>query len=247
MLLQKSILLFIIAACCTIIVTAFNCSTCGDDDFIIYKTSGQHNNIKLYSKDNHQQLLLTLQRLKNYAESCGEDLLFGMNGGMYMANHAPLGLLIQNGKILSPLNNANGNGNFYLQPNGVLYLTKNKEAHLCETADFIYSGDIEYATQSGPMLLINGQIHPAFQQGSSNLNIRNGVGLLPGNELLFAMSKHPVNFYDFAAFLKKAGCSNALYLDGFVSRTYLPEKGWIQLDGNFGVMIGVTKKNNSRQ
>jgi hypothetical protein len=28
---------------------------------------------------------------------------------------------------------------------------------------------------------------------------------------------------------------------GFVSRMYLPEKKWEQLDGNFGVMIGVTE------
>ncbi len=83
------------------------------------------------------------------------------------------------------------------------------------------------------------QLHPAFKQGSSNLNIRNGVGLLPGNKLLFAMSKTPINFYDFATFFKDQGCSKALYLDSFVSRTYLPEKKWEQTDGNFGVMIGV--------
>jgi len=28
------------------------------------------------------------------------------------------------------------------------------------------------------MLLINGEYHPAFNEGSSNLNIRNGVGVL---------------------------------------------------------------------
>ena len=54
------------------------------------------------------------------------------------------------------------------------------------------------------------------------------------------MSKVGVNFYDFANYFKRIGCKNALYLDGFVSRTYLPEKEWIQTDGNFGVIVGVT-------
>jgi uncharacterized protein YigE (DUF2233 family) len=29
-----------------------------------------------------------------------------------------------------------------------------------------------------------------------------------------------------------------LYLDGFVSRMYLPAENWLQTDGDFGVMIG---------
>jgi uncharacterized protein YigE (DUF2233 family) len=89
------------------------------------------------------------------------------------------------------------------------------------------------------MLLVDGVIHPAFQQGSSNLNIRNGVGILPNQEVVFAMSKEEINFYDFAVFFQKMGCKDALYLDGFVSRAYLPEKKWMQTDGHFGVMIAV--------
>jgi uncharacterized protein YigE (DUF2233 family) len=90
------------------------------------------------------------------------------------------------------------------------------------------------------MLLINGKMHPGFNKGSTNLNIRNGVGILPDKRIIFAMSKREINFYDFATYFKNKGCKNALYLDGLVSRTYLPEKRWIQTDGNFGVMIGVT-------
>jgi uncharacterized protein YigE (DUF2233 family) len=94
------------------------------------------------------------------------------------------------------------------------------------------------------MLIIDGAIHSAFKEGSSNLNIRNGVGILPDNKVLFAMSKTEINFYDFARFFQKSGCKHALYLDGFVSRMYLPEKNWIQTDGRFGVLIGVTEKKN---
>jgi uncharacterized protein YigE (DUF2233 family) len=89
------------------------------------------------------------------------------------------------------------------------------------------------------MLVINGKIHPEFKLGSSYVNIRNGVGILPNGNVLFAISKEEINLYDFAQYFKQAGCNNALYLDGFVSRMYCPEKKQYSLDGNFGVMIGV--------
>jgi len=233
---------FIIAVLLAIIITAFNDVQNGDDDFVIYKVNPQNAPIKLYWKDDKGQLLKNLQALKDYTASKGEDLLFAMNAGMYKTDHTALGLFIQNGKMITPVNKASGQGNFYLQPNGIFYITKNSLAGICCTNDFTNNSNIRYATQSGPMLLVNRKMNPTFKEGSLNLNIRNGVGILPNNKLIFVMSKRPVNLYDFAAFFKKAGCSNALYLDGFVSRTYLPEKKWIQLDGDFGVLIGITDK-----
>ena len=90
------------------------------------------------------------------------------------------------------------------------------------------------------MLLINGHINSIFTKGSANLVVRNGVGVLPGNKIVFAISREKVNFYDFAAYFKDLGCTQALYLDGFVSRMYLPEKQWQQTDGDFGVLVGLT-------
>jgi uncharacterized protein YigE (DUF2233 family) len=75
------------------------------------------------------------------------------------------------------------------------------------------------------MLLVNGRVHPAFRQGSINLNIRNGVGILPDGQVLLAISAVPVNLWDFAQFFKTRGCKNALYLDGAISRAYFPEGG----------------------
>jgi len=164
-----------------------------------------------------------------------------MNAGMYKQDYSPQGLFIENKKLLHPLDTSSGTGNFYLKPNGVFYITFDNTAIICTTTDFKDYGQIKYATQSGPMLLIDGQIHSAFKEGSTNLNIRNGVGILPDNTLVFAMSKKEINFYDFANYFKTLGCKNALYLDGLVSRTYLPAKNWTQIDGNFGVIIGVTK------
>ena len=99
---------------------------------------------------------------------------------------------------------------------------------------------MKWATQSGPMLVIDGAIHSAFKKGSINVNIRNGVGILPDNKIVFAISKEEINFYDFAEYFKNLGCKNALYLDGFVSRMYLPEKNLSATDGAFGVIIGVS-------
>ncbi len=165
-----------------------------------------------------------------------------MNGGMYDQFNSPQGLYIENGKILSEIDTFEGKGNFYLKPNGIFYITNDNSPKICKSNAFLNNQSIRFATQSGPMLLIDGQIHPDFVKGSKNLNIRNGVGILSNHQVVFVMSLQEINFYDFAQYFKSLGCKNALYLDGFVSRTYLPEQQWIQIDGHFGVMIGVVKK-----
>lgn len=210
-----------------------------DQRFLSYIT--EPSGITFYWKDEKGQMLKSLQNLKLFIASKDKELKFAMNGGMYKRDNSPQGLFIENGLTITPLDTLSGGGNFYLKPNGVFYLTKDNNAVVCQTKDFIDSGQIKFATQSGPMLLIDGEVHPAFKKGSTNLNIRNGVGILPDNRVIFAMSKQEVNFYDFAEFFKNMNCKNALYLDGFVSRTYLPEENWTQLDGNFGVIIGVSK------
>lgn len=190
---------------------------------------------------NNNQPYRSIANLKTAFEKQKKKLVFAMNGGMYKTDNSPLGLYIENGIQQNRLNIGRGEGNFYLQPNGVFYLTGNNVPVVCTTSSFKENKGVLYATQSGPMLVINDTINPLFKQGSSNLNIRNGVGILPGNKVLFAISAVPVNFYDFACFFKNAGCSNALYLDGYVSRAYIPEKGRYDEDGDFGVLIAVTQ------
>ena len=215
-----------------------------DDQILAYTVDTEIQDLQLYWKNDSGEILGSIQNLKTYVESKNQTLVFAMNGGMYMQNSKPLGLFIQDGKIQKNINTADGNGNFYLKPNGVFYITTNNVPFVCTTTDFADNGNIKYATQSGPMLVIDGEIHSAFKEGSPNLNIRNGVGILPDNKVVFAMSKTKINFYDFAKYFQRLGCKNALYLDGFVSRTYLPEEKWTQTDGNFGVIIGVTKTSN---
>ena len=209
---------------------------------VSYTANPHKQDIKLYWKNNKGEIFKSIQNLKNFTESKKQTLVFAMNAGMYKKDNSPQGLFIQDKKTITPLDTISGTGNFYLMPNGVFYINENKIASICETKDFVNKGNILYGTQSGPMLLIDGNIHSAFKQGSSNLNIRNGVGILPNGDILFAMSTVEINFYDFALYFKNLGCKSALYLDGFVSRMYCPEKNQKQLDGNFGVMIGVTQE-----
>ncbi|MDR2556857.1 MAG: phosphodiester glycosidase family protein [Bacteroidales bacterium] len=215
-----------------------------DDQILAYTVDAKTQDLRLYWKNDQGKIFGSIQNLKNYVESKDRTLIFAMNGGMYMQDLRPLGLFIEDKKVQKRINMANGNGNFYLKPNGVFYTTTDNIPFICQTADFKNNGKIKYATQSGPMLVINGQIHPALKERSTNLNIRNGVGILPDNKIIFAMSKKEINLYNFAKYFQSLGCKNALYLDGFVSRTYLPEKNWTQTDGNFGVIIGITKTKN---
>lgn len=209
-------------------------------DFVTYIADPKTQNIKLYWKDEKNKNFKSIENLKSHLENKKQKLQFATNAGMYKKDGSPQGLYIENNKKLSPLDTTNAEGNFYLKPNGVFFITDNNIAGIAVTEKFD-SKNIKYATQSGPMLIIDGVIHAAFKAGSSNLNIRNGVGILPDNKIVFAMSKKEINFYDFANYFKKLGCKNALYLDGFVSRTYSPKDNWLQTDGNFGVMIGISK------
>lgn len=180
--------------------------------------------------------------LKNWLLKNDKELIFAMNGGMYMPDLSPQGLYIENGVRKKNIDRQNkGYGNFYLSPNGVFFITENSEAFIVKTENYIENDNHQYATQSGPMLLIDGEIHQKFNEASSNLHIRNGVGILPNGNLLFAMSKKEINFFNFAQFFKRNGCQNALYLDGFVSRTYLPSKNWVQEDGKYGIIIAQIK------
>jgi uncharacterized protein YigE (DUF2233 family) len=214
-----------------------------DDDFVFYAVNPKQHEVNFYLKDGKGVNFGSIANLKAWLNQRKTELVFATNGGMYKTNKSPLGLYIQDEILISPIDRNSGDGNFYLKPNGIFYLTKNDKAFICKTEDFQVSKKIKYATQSGPMLVIDGETHKAFNKNSTNLNIRNGVGILPNNEILFAMSKKGINFYEFAEFFKSKGCKNALYLDGFVSRTYCPKQNWIQTDGDFGVIIGVVSKN----
>ncbi|WP_293915138.1 phosphodiester glycosidase family protein [Deinococcus sp.] len=195
---------------------------------------------------------LQFSDLSSYLAGRGETLQFATNSGIYTPAYAPLGLHIEAGRVLRPLvqsrrANTPGGGNFALKPNGVFW-TKGSQAGVTETGAYARSPvSPDYATQSGPMLVIGGKIHPEFGASSASFKIRSGVGVCRGgpgqNQVVkFAISAAPVNFYSFATFFRDAlGCPDALYLDGSISAVYTPELGGTQFV-NFAGLWGVTTR-----
>jgi uncharacterized protein YigE (DUF2233 family) len=157
----------------------------------------------------------------------GHSLAFAMNAGMYHPDKQPVGLLVSEGKVWGTLNTSSGTGNFYLQPNGVFWVDITGEAMIETTEAFnerkLSLDRLRVATQSGPMLMYNGDINRAFQPNSPNLHFRNAVGLTEDDRVVFVISEQQVCFHDLTVFMREAlGCIHALYLDGSVSRMYLP-------------------------
>lgn len=195
-------------------------------------------NMHFYLKDTEGKNFGNFKTLDKHIKSQNKNLVFAMNGGMYLKDLSPQGLYIENSRLIKKVDTLQeAYGNFYMQPNGIFYIDKDAKAVVIATKDFNQDKNINYATQSGPMLVINNKIHHKFMPNSKNIHIRNGVGVLPNGDLLFTISKEIINFYTFATFFKSHGCKNALYLDGFVSKMYLPEKGLTNKEGLFGVII----------
>lgn len=171
------------------------------------------------------------------------------NAGMYTHSFEPQGLYIEQFKELYPVDTTRpNNDNFYLKPNGVFYLDQLNKPYVNTTEDFLIkyrskSVKVKFATQSGPMLLINGKIHPVFTVNSNNRKIRSGIGIINNKKVVFAISLDEVNFYDFANLFKDLfNCKDALFLDGAISRMFLSDKAPQEKGGNFGPIISVVKR-----
>jgi len=208
-----------------------------DSRFISHHVYPGEKRLRLVWQDELGQPYRHFQSVKSALAKQGRVVRFAMNAGIFQEDLKPLGLYIENGVIQQRLSRRqSGYGNFYLQPNGVFLLKADGQAEIVETGVYEHHDDIQFATQSGPMLLVNGKVNPKFNPESSSLKIRNGVGVLSDGSLVFALSRSFIRFYDFAEYFKSLGCQQALYLDGSISRVYLPEKG-IEQDGVFGPMI----------
>ena len=169
----------------------------------------------------------------------GKQLGFAMNAGMYHPDRSPVGLLVQDSKAKSTLITSDGPGNFGLLPNGVFCV--GDTFAVIESHTYLANfPKCRFASQSGPMLVIEGQLHPKFLRGSDSKFIRNGVGVsADGSTALFAISNEPVNFYDFAQLFRDGlGLPNALYFDGKISRLYAPDLGRNDLGFPMGPIVG---------
>lgn len=150
-------------------------------------------------------------------------LTFAMNAGMYHPDLRPVGLYVEHGQELVKASTSNGPGNFHMKPNGVFYIAGDT-AGVLETGRFLKSRpQADFATQSGPMLVIDGKLHPRFRPTGQSRKVRNGVGLRDPHTVVFAISTNPVGFTEFARLFRDAmKCPNALFLDGSISSLYAP-------------------------
>lgn len=170
-------------------------------------------------------------------KSVGQPLIMAMNAGMYHEDRSPVGLYVQNGEAVSSLVTRPGPGNFGLVPNGVFW-SDGKQVHVTETLRF-EEMDVtpEFATQSGPMLVIEGALHPRFRPDSNSRKRRNGVGIVD-DRVVFAISDAPVTFHHFGRlFRDELGADNALFLDGSISRIYAPELDRSERGSDLGPMV----------
>lgn len=167
------------------------------------------------------------------------NVRFAVNGGMFDDQGRPIGLAIRDGDVAQPLNRrTDGGGNFHLQPNGVFLVRRDGRAAVVRTEDFAPDRDIRMATQSGPMLVIDGQVNPRFDADGRSRYVRNGVGVDADGVPVFAMSDAPVSFGKFARlFSGPLRCRNALYLDGAVSSLWDPANGRMDSLVPIGPMI----------
>jgi len=171
----------------------------------------------------------------------GRALRFAMNAGMYGADLAPVGLYVEDGKRRVRADTRAGLSNFHLLPNGVFWIGDGV-AGVEDTARYLADApSARFATQSGPMLVIDGRIHPKILPTGTSEKIRNGVCVRNGTTAIFAIAEEPVTFYAFALLFRDGlGCANALFLDGSVSSLYAPELGRDDDLTPLGPMIGVT-------
>jgi uncharacterized protein YigE (DUF2233 family) len=196
--------------------------------------------VELFNLDQNDIPLGNFDRLSQKLKADGKTLTFAMNAGMYDQNLRPVGLYVENGAEAKRLNRKNGGGNFHLKPNGVFYIVGNKTG-VMETEAFAKSGiNPDFATQSGPMLVINNKIHPRLSPTGTSFKIRNGVGVMDDHTAMFAISNDPVQFYEFASLFKdQLGCKNALFLDGSISSLYSSEVSGVGGYLPMGPMVGV--------
>lgn len=203
--------------------------------------------IDLHWQNRKGKTYSSIEKVKNSLEEEKEDILMITNGGMYNRHLSPQGLFVSHGKEEVPIDLTNGPENqflnFYFQPNGV-FLKDEEGVKVIKSTDYdSLDTRVDFATQSGPMLLIDGEIHPGFNANSVHRKLRSGVGIIDSNRVVFAISTGPVTFHEFATmFRDRFGCENALYLDGVVSRMYMPELDLADQGGPFGPIISVVGK-----
>lgn len=198
-------------------------------------------NLRLFHKDADGNVIGSFGAIADLPEV--DSLAFAMNAGMYHDDRSPVGHYVEDGvEAMRVISNA-GPGNFGLLPNGV-FCINDDNAQVYETLDYLARAPAcRDATQSGPMLVIDGALHPRFLADSTSRFIRNGVGTsADGGTAVFVISNDTVTFHDFGSFFRDyLELPNALFFDGRVSRLYARDQGRSDFGFQLGPMVAVTE------
>lgn len=191
--------------------------------------------------------LRSLPALERSLGARAAEVRFAMNAGMYDEQGRPIGLFVANGRERKPLNLGSGSGNFHLLPNGVFAVDAKGRVSVTPSTRFRkHMPKPVWATQSGPMLVIDGKLHPKFDSDGPSQLVRNGVGVRDPDHAFFAISEDPVSFGRFARLFRDAlACPNALYLDGTVSSLWDRPAGRQDRYSNLGPMLVVSRPSSA--
>ena len=209
--------------------------------FTICEVDPGEERLELFHDDDTGQVLGSFAAVEQAVAP--RRVAMAMNAGMYHSDRSPVGHLIINGLERMRVIASAGPGNFGLLPNGI-FCIEDSRARVIETRRYLDTGpECAYATQSGPMLVIDGALHPRFLPESNSRFVRNGVGTdHEGNRVVFAISNEPVTFHEFGRlFRDELGLSQALYFDGRISRLHAPEFGRSDPGLQMGPIVAVTE------
>lgn len=183
----------------------------------------------------------TLTEVKTFFITNQREWIMATNAGIFDPSRRPVGLHIQMGKEFAPLSTSDGEGNFYLKPNGVFWIDSTG-AHIAATQAYKPLGNVSLATQSGPLLVDHGNIHPAFVPSSTSLRTRSGVGVDKLGNVVFVLSDERVTFYSLASLFRDVlDCPDALYLDGEVSAMVTPQSDHPAPHDYAGVIVALKR------
>jgi len=210
--------------------------------FTICAFHPKDDDLRLFWKGADNRPFGSLGALSAALKASGRELIFAMNAGMFAEDLSPIGLYIESGRKLHEADTKSGESNFRMRPNGVFWIGDGS-AGVVETGRYLANPPaVRYATQSGPMLLLDGKIHPKILPTGTSEKIRNGVGIRDDGEVVFAIADDAVNFDTFARLFRDGlGCRNALFLDGSVSSLYAPELNRDDELTPIGPIVGVVR------
>ena len=215
--------------------------TFADRVFVVVRPR-RNSELQLFWRARGTERFETVAALERSLRARSLTLHFATNAGIFEPDFAPTGLHIEEGRLLRPLNLQQGDGNFYLKPNGVFAVTPSGAAEIMPSREARgRETEFRIAVQSGPLLVVGGRINPAFNQHSKNLAVRSGIGVDGTGRIVFVLSRQAVSFYALAQFFKeREGADAALYLDGAISEFHLP--GVMESTGTFAGMFGVVSR-----